>query len=369
MRVCLINHPNTSNLTPLSNFIQTLLALGIDLHLIIGKFEYEHNKIYQRLKCTLIEKKVYANFFFRAINYFRLQLQIAVIITRVRKNVDVFIFFIGGDTLLLPYLCAKILRKRVLLLIAGSSIKTHKKNQDCLTPCLKILREPCLTLADRIIVYSPRLIQDYELEHYRHKILIAGEHFLDFVTFTDTTPYTDRPSLIGFIGRLSGEKGVQHFARALPAILNEREELCALIGGDGQLKEPIETSLLEAGLKKRVELPGWVSHENLPKYLNQLRLLILPSYTEGLPNIILEAMACGTPVLATPVGAIPDVIIDGETGFIMENNTPECIAENVRRALINPDLKGVADRGREHVKEKYQFKKVVERWKEVLEII
>jgi len=224
-------------------------------------------------------------------------------------------------------------------------------------------------LADRVVVYSPRLISEWNLEPYRHKILIAHRHFLDFNTFTVTTPLPDRPPLIGYIGRLSGEKGVQNLTQALPAILSNWQDLRVLIGGDGQLKETIEASLQEQGVSARVDLPGWIPHDNLPRYLNQLRLLILPSYTEGLPNIMLEAMACGTPVLATPVGAIPDVIIDGKTGFIMENNSPECIAANVVRALNSPDLEQIAENGRRFVEENFTFERVVERWKKVLEEI
>ena len=234
-----------------------------------------------------------------------MQIQLVKKMYKLRCGVDTNIFFIGGDTLLLPIVFSKLLNKKVILLLAGSSIKTHQMNQDKLTIGLKLLREPCLSLADKIIVYAPSLIQDYQLEPYRHKILVAHEHFLDFNTLTVTAPLHDRPPLIGYIGRLSREKGVQHFAQALPAILSDRQDLHVLIGGDGQLKETIEVSLQEQALTARVDLPGWISHDDLPRYLNQLRLLVLPSYTEGLPNIMLEAMACGNLSVCESVGAMP----------------------------------------------------------------
>jgi glycosyltransferase involved in cell wall biosynthesis len=77
-------------------------------------------------------------------------------------------------------------------------------------------------------------------------------------------------------------------------------------------------------------------------------------------------MACGTPVLATPVGAIPDILIDGETGFIMDNNSAECIAENVMRALRSPELEKIADNGRRFVEENFTLEKTLGIWKKIL---
>lgn len=306
------------------------------------------------------------NILLKIFNYICWQIDYSIYILRIYRKIDIFIFFINGDYAILPIVICTILQKPVVLLIAGSTIKAAKFSKDLLYIPIIFITGICRYLTSYIVLYSPLLIYDYQLHHYRHKILIAGEHFLDFTTFTVTIPHADRPPLIGYIGRLSAEKGVQHFVQALPVILSNQQGLRALIGGDGQLKAGIEASLQKSGIADRVDLPGWIPHEDLPKYLNQLRLLVLPSYTEGLPNIMLEAMACGTPVLATPVGAIPDVIRDGETGFIMENNSPECIARNVLRALSYPDLEGVAERGRRLIGEEYTFEKAVERWREIL---
>jgi glycosyltransferase involved in cell wall biosynthesis len=160
-----------------------------------------------------------------------------------------------------------------------------------------------------------------------------------------------------------------NFVQAVPEALKKQYNLEFLIGGDGLLRPEIAKYLDAHNLHNKVKMTaGWLDHDTeLPGYLNKLKLLVLPSYTEGLPNITLEGMACGTPVLATPVGAIPDIIKDGETGFIMENNSPECIAENIIRALNHPNLEQIARNARALVEREFTFEKAVERYRDILE--
>jgi len=351
--------------TPISN-LSNILSATNETHVIIGTHDRIHfQKLNNSVHIYAFPYQLGSSIIKQIVRYCILQLKIISKLFSSRKYSRCVIFFMEFPPLL-PMIAAKVFNNKVYWLLPSNISLLSKDIPAKLTV---VLSKICHNLCNGIILYSPSLVSYWNLEPYRHKILIAHEHFLDFNTFTVTTPLPDRPSLIGYIGRLSGEKGVQHFAQALPAVLNGREDLRVLIGGDGELKESIAASLQEQGVTARVELPGWISHDDLPRYLNQLRLLVLPSYTEGLPNIMLEAMACGTPVLATPVGAIPDVIIDGKTGFIMENNSPECIAENVKRALNSPDLDRIAEAGRRFVEENFTFESTVTRWKEVLEDI
>jgi glycosyltransferase involved in cell wall biosynthesis len=356
-----------SGITPLSHLIEIVCSISDKTILITGNDGYEYFKSDERLDLIGISHKDYTTYIQRVFHYLALQITIAYWILKKRRDFDILIFFFGGDTLALPMLITYLLRKKGFLLVPGSSIKTLETQRDPLNMGLKVLHFISCLLAKKIILYSNCLIEEYDLKRWKNKILIAHRHFIDFNTFRITIPFSERSSRIGYIGRLGMEKGVQNFVQAIPIIIRNRGDISVFIGGEGQLKESIIASLQMEKITTHVDLPGWISHDDLNKYLNQLQLLVVPSYTEGLPNIMLEAMACGTPVLATSVGAIPDVIREGETGFIMENNSPECIAENVIRALDYPDLEKVAENGRQFVEENFTFEKTVKRWKEILE--
>ena len=126
------------------------------------------------------------------------------------------------------------------------------------------------------------------------------------------------------------------------------------------------TSILSSGIKESVINVGWIPHNELPTYLNNFKLLVLPSYTEGLPNIMLEAMACGTPVLVTPVGAIRDVIENEETGFILDDNSPQGIGDSVIHALNHPHSKTIANNGRIFIESEFSFEKAVDSYATIL---
>lgn len=366
-KICLVSFfVHEAFFIPLSQLREIILKISPESNSIITVSpELADKMIFDFKKDVVIIHKNKRHFVFRIINYFILNLKISWSILIKSKDVDSYLFF-NETGLLLPMIIAKLRNKQTIWVLPSSYTKMIEHHRDFLNSISIYLQSLSFHIVDKIVLYSPRLISEWNLEKYRNKILISHNHYINNEKFKVTTCFSDRPFLIGYIGRLSAEKGVQNFVRALPAILNDTKGLRVLIGGDGHLKNSIQSVLQEEKLTDYVDLPGWVSNENYPKYLNQLRLLVLSSYTEGLPYTMLEAMTCGTPVLATPVGAIPDIIIDGKTGFIMEDNLPECIAENVSRALRSPNLDKIAENGRRFVEENFTFEKTTENWNRIL---
>jgi glycosyltransferase involved in cell wall biosynthesis len=366
-KLCLVTFFNhEAFFIPLSHIRKIIIEISPQSKSIITVSpDLEDKMIFDVKKDDVIIYKTQINPLFRILNYFILNLKISWSILLISKDVDSFLFFMETG-FPLPMTIVKLRNKRIIWLLPSSSKKMIGYHHDFPKIIFTPMQSVSYYLADKIVLYSPNLVNEWDLGKYRNKIIIAHEHFLNTKTFTVTRPISDRPQLIGYIGRLSEEKGIQNFVLALPQILKNQKNLRVIIGGDGGLKESIKTSLVAEKLTDRVDLPGWISHDDLPQYLNQFQLLVLPSYTEGLPNIVLEALSCGTPVLATPVGAISDIIKDGETGFIMRNNSPECIAENIIRALNFPNLGKITENGRWFVEENFTFERTKENWKNLI---
>lgn len=352
---------------PLSNLIRIFYSIIDEIYLITGDAGYIAYENDRKVHAYQVEHSVgVRHVFTRVINYAKTQVRISAKLLVLRARVDIWVFFMGAEGLILPILTAKLIRKKVVITSAGSGTKSAKAANDTLASSLGLLQTFTYHLSDRIILYSNGLIEEQGLQKYRFKISIAHKHFLDFNLFKMHTQLIERDNFVGYIGRLSEEKGVLNFIKAIPDILKKRNEVKFFIGGGGQLKGEIERYLNEYNLNEKVKMDGWIEHDDLPQYLNELKLIVLPSYTEGLPNIMLEAMACGTPVLATPVGAIPDFIKDGVTGFIMEDNSPACISSNILRALSHPSLEQISNNGRNLVEKEFTFEKAVERYRQIM---
>jgi len=303
-----------------------------------------------------------------------IQLKMCWVLTKISKEIDVVIFYVGGFNLFPPVLMAKLLGKKVIISALGLGSLGYRKTHNnrlfsiggILSAVFSVLERANFSLSDRILVESHSVIDFLGLEKYKHKIVASGARYIDTDFFQIKKELEERKNLVGYIGRLEKGKGVMNFVKAIPLILKKQDDLEFFLGGYGPLYNVIKNELRHNKLSQKVELTGWIPHDKVADYLNELKLLVLPSYSEGLPTIILEAMACGTPVLATPVGGVPDVIKDGDTGFIMENNSPECIAENVIRALNSPNLDEIVRNACNIIKEKYTYEAAVERYREIL---
>jgi glycosyltransferase involved in cell wall biosynthesis len=365
-KICLIAFfLNEAFLSPLSHIKQVITEICPESHSIIITSHTLKNKLIPgNEKDDIIIHSSLDNPLTRIINYFVLNLRISLSILKKSKNTDIFLFFMETG-LPLPMFISKFRNKKIIWLFPSSLRKRIEHYRDFPNLFLIPFQSLSYEFTDKIVLYSPNLINEWKLNKYSDKIFIAHEHFINTDIFTTMIPYSKRALLIGYIGRLSKEKGVQNFVYSLPAVIDKQKDLNVLIVGDGPLKEEIESFLILNGLNT-CKLAGWISLENIPQYLNMLRLLILPSYTEGMPNIMLEAMACGTPVLANSVGSVPDIIKDNVTGFIMENNSPACIRENIIKSLENPDLERIAMNAKKMVDKEFSFEETVEQWKRLI---
>jgi glycosyltransferase involved in cell wall biosynthesis len=139
------------------------------------------------------------------------------------------------------------------------------------------------------------------------------------------------------VGHLVVRKGFQHVVRALPRVLAARPETRLVIvgakGEEGDFSRQLHRTIAECGLAERVSLPGAVPNENLALWYSAADVFCLASEKEGRANVLLEALACGTPIVATGVWGTPEIVCDESLGILVERTDPETLGRALLAAL------------------------------------
>jgi colanic acid/amylovoran biosynthesis glycosyltransferase len=145
-------------------------------------------------------------------------------------------------------------------------------------------------------------------------------------------PLTDAPRLVS-VGRLSAQKGQLLMVEAAHVLAQKGVEFELVLVGGGEMRSEIEALIQRYGLQDKVRLTGAISTEQLRDEMLRARGLILPSFAEGLPMVIMEAMALRRPVLTTYVAGIPELVLHGQTGWLIPAGSVDALIDAVQDLL------------------------------------
>ena len=152
-----------------------------------------------------------------------------------------------------------------------------------------------------------------------------------------------------FVGRLDAIKGVPLLLEALAAVRTSHPEAVLTIVGDGPHRRQLENRTRALGLESAVTFTGYQAQDAVADLLSKSDVLVLPSFAEGVPVVLMEGMAAGLPVIASQVAGVPELVEDGVAGYVIPAGHPDALTEKIDRLLSDPDLcarMGAAGRAR-----------------------
>jgi teichuronic acid biosynthesis glycosyltransferase TuaC len=272
---------------------------------------------------------------------------------------------LGRDRILLhghavtPDGCAVLILSRVLRCPAvvsarGSDVHTYPY-EHTLT---RILTQWTLSRSDRVLAVSHSTAHDSKMLLRKQREISVIYNGVDSDCFH---PSEDRLGLrkslglsvdakiLLYVGSLIHEKGLSELMLAFEAIAQECSNLNLVILGRGPLQQVLEEFAMRLG-GDRVILRGAVPNSTVAHFMQAVDALVHPSHAEGLPNVVLEAMATGLPVVATSVGGIPEIIVNNKTGILVQAKNHKSLAQGLRQLVYNwEDSRSIGAQARAYV--------------------
>jgi glycosyltransferase involved in cell wall biosynthesis len=187
-------------------------------------------------------------------------------------------------------------------------------------------------------------------------------------------PYKTAPANITkflFLGRLGQRKGVYDLLEVVTRLVNRypNYDLTFYLAGDGEL-EQVKEIIVKNNLQKHVQLLGWLNEEEKMKWFRQVDTIVLPSYNEGLPMAILEAMAGGKIIISSKVGGIPDLVKEGENGFLIQPGDVDSLEKYIAYVPDHPlEMVQISRNNILKIEEDYNLAKINNRLAEIYQEI
>ncbi len=249
-------------------------------------------------------------------------------------------------------------------------------NVDCWKPKMFLFMDRFLAkFSDKIIAvsnsvkefYVSQVISDNKIE-----VIYNGIDVKQGLSPQGTVPVLQCPSakireefgirqgetVLAIIGRLVPQKGHIYFLEMMQILRNKYPNIRGLIIGEGQLKEKLISKAKELHLEKNVIFTGL--RKDIPDLLNVIDIMVSSSTYEGLPMILLEAMAAGKPIVATRVGGNPEIIDEGKTGFLVPAKDPQALADRVSSLLDDSECaRRIGESAQEKVQSLYSIEKML----------
>jgi glycosyltransferase involved in cell wall biosynthesis len=224
----------------------------------------------------------------------------------------------------------------------------------------------CLTAWVAYLVLAPSAVTAAEIRRdYRVEGVGVSPNVTGGLAIEPATGFEGEPGYLLFVGRLRIRKGVEVLLEALRDV----RPVELKIAGDGEHRRRLERRVSELEMGDRVTFLGTCDAGRVQRLLAGAAALVVPSIYEGMPLVVLEAMAAGVPVVASAVSGIPEVVVDGETGWLVPPEDPRALGVALEDVLARPEeARRRGEAGRRRVDERYRPSIAAAQWMDVVRI-
>ncbi len=299
-------------------------------------------------------------------------------IIRISKACNVIYTLSPAYVGFVSLMAAKILRKPIVLRMVGDvaweEASNKRKTEKFLEEFLKLpeggryikrlitLQRFVLNRVNRIIVPS-HFLKDVVVNYYgisdrKVRVIYNSIDLPEYQKSLSEVSQTLGKATLITVGRLARHKRVDRIIEVVKEISEEYPDISLLVVGDGPEQENLEKLSHELGINGQVRFYGKVTHEQTAKLLTEADIFVLNSVYEGLPHVVLEAMACRTPVIATNIKGTNETVKHGETGLLVPPDNNEELRQNIVRLLKDEGLrKRLIENAYRGVKERFTWEK------------